>query len=263
MTTSRSRSVAKDVAAFASSLSTLVLGPTGAAPASILVQFRGERVVRVAPVPILVYHVIGDPRPGAPYPDLFVSTCDFIAQVRWLERRGYRAVTLRAVGEHWHRGAPLPPNPIVISFDDGYRGVAQHALAVMRERGWPGLLNLTVKSLQVAGGLSERQVRLRAPGGNSPHTRLRIRVFRLSTTARSPARSQGPAASCAAGSTCPSTSSAIRPVDSTLVLSLPCGAPGTSVRRRRSRNWRRRLAPTSCAASGSAAVTGSQASPPA
>jgi peptidoglycan/xylan/chitin deacetylase (PgdA/CDA1 family) len=106
-----------------------------------------------------MYHVIADPRADAPYPQLFVGATDFADQMRWLERHGYRAVTLRAVWDHWHRRAPLPKRPIVVSFDDGYRSVAHAALPPMRERGWPGVLNLTVKNLRVAGGLSHRQVR--------------------------------------------------------------------------------------------------------
>jgi peptidoglycan/xylan/chitin deacetylase (PgdA/CDA1 family) len=133
-----------------------VLASTAGAPSA-----QGAAHSRpVTPVPILMYHVIGDPRPGtAPYPELFVRSRDFAGQMRWLARHGYRPVTLRAVWDHWHRGAPLPRKPIVVSFDDGYRSVAHAALPPMRERGWPGVLNLTVKNLRVAGGLSERQIR--------------------------------------------------------------------------------------------------------
>ena len=79
--------------------------------------------------------------------------------MRWLGRHGYRAVTLREVWDHWQHRAPLPKNPIVVSFDDGYRSVAHVALPRMRERSWPGVLNLAVKNLRGRGGLSPRQVR--------------------------------------------------------------------------------------------------------
>jgi peptidoglycan/xylan/chitin deacetylase (PgdA/CDA1 family) len=111
------------------------------------------------PVPILMYHVITDAPAGAAYPQLFVGASDFAAQMRWLARHGYQAVTLREVWDHWHRGGALPPKPVVISFDDGYRSVAHTALPELRRRSWPGVLNLTVKNLEVSGGLSERQVR--------------------------------------------------------------------------------------------------------
>ena len=111
------------------------------------------------PVPILMYHVIGDAPAGAPYPPLWVGERDFAAQMRWLARHGYEAVTQRDVWKHWHRGAVLPRKPVVISFDDGYRSVAQAALPHLRSRSWPGVLNLTVKNLTVSGGLSPFKVR--------------------------------------------------------------------------------------------------------
>jgi peptidoglycan/xylan/chitin deacetylase (PgdA/CDA1 family) len=117
------------------------------------------------PVPILMYHVIADAPSGAPYPELYVSESDFAAQMRWLARHGYRAVTLRDVWYHWHRGVALRGKPIVISFDDGYRSVADAALPSMRPRSWPGVLNLTVKNLRVSGGLSESRVRTLVAAG--------------------------------------------------------------------------------------------------
>jgi len=146
MTTSRITTVAASVAAL-----TFTLVPSGHSAA--------DRANATAPVPILMYHVIADPPPGAPYPDLYVSEADFAGQMRWLARHGYRAVTQRDVWNHWHHGAALPRKPIVISFDDGYRSVAEAALPHMRTHSWPGVLNLTVKNLHVRGGLSPFKVR--------------------------------------------------------------------------------------------------------
>ena len=132
--------------------------------AALAVGWQGESAGaeqsrQTTPVPILMYHVIADPPAGAPYPQLYVSESEFAAQMRWLGRHGYHAVTQRAMWDHWHRGRPLPARPIVISFDDGYREVADSALPIMQARGWPGVLNLTVKNLRVSGGLSQRRVR--------------------------------------------------------------------------------------------------------
>ena len=112
-----------------------------------------------------MYHVLGDPPPSAPFPQLYVSRAEFAGQMRWLARHGYTAVTLRAVWDHWNGRGWLPPRPVVVSFDDGYRSVAQAALPVLRDRGWPGVLNLAVKNLRVRGGISERQVRRLIAGG--------------------------------------------------------------------------------------------------
>jgi hypothetical protein len=94
------------------------------------------------PVPILEYHVLGQPPPGAPYPELYVGRSDFSRQMDWLERQGYEAVTLEQVEAAWYRGGTLPPKPIAISFDDGYRPQFTFALPELRRHGWAGVLNL-------------------------------------------------------------------------------------------------------------------------
>lgn len=94
------------------------------------------------PVPILEYHVLGRPKTEVPYPDLYVPRASFRKQMDWLDRQGYEAVTLEAVEEAWYHGGTLPPKPMVISFDDGYRPQYTFALPTLRKHGWPGVLNL-------------------------------------------------------------------------------------------------------------------------
>jgi peptidoglycan/xylan/chitin deacetylase (PgdA/CDA1 family) len=112
------------------------------------------------PVPVLMYHVIGTPPPSVPYPELFVSRRLFAAQIARLARAGYHAVTLDRVWRAWHGRAPLPPRPVVLSFDDGYRGDFGAAMPILRRRGWPGVLNLLVANLYRHGwGLRTWMVR--------------------------------------------------------------------------------------------------------
>jgi peptidoglycan/xylan/chitin deacetylase (PgdA/CDA1 family) len=94
------------------------------------------------PVPILEYHVLGAPPADAPYPELYVSRPDFHRQMNWLEAHGYQAVTLEQAQTAWHDGGTLPPKPVVISFDDGYRPQFTYALPELRRHGWAGVLNL-------------------------------------------------------------------------------------------------------------------------
>jgi peptidoglycan/xylan/chitin deacetylase (PgdA/CDA1 family) len=94
------------------------------------------------PVPILEYHVLGQAPEGAPYPELYVGRTDFSKQMDWLEEQGYEAVTLEQVEEAWYHGGKLPPKPIVLSFDDGYRPQFTFALPELRKHGWAGVLNL-------------------------------------------------------------------------------------------------------------------------
>ena len=94
------------------------------------------------PVPILEYHVLGRPKTEVVYPELYVPRESFRKQMDWLDQQGYEAVTLEKVEEAWYHGGTLPPKPVVISFDDGYRPQYTFALPTLREHGWPGLLNL-------------------------------------------------------------------------------------------------------------------------
>jgi peptidoglycan/xylan/chitin deacetylase (PgdA/CDA1 family) len=93
-------------------------------------------------VPILEYHVLGHPPEGAPYPELYVGRTDFEKQMDWLEKEGYEAVTLEQVQEAWYHSGTLPPKPVVLSFDDGYRPQFTFALPTLRKHGWAGVLNL-------------------------------------------------------------------------------------------------------------------------
>jgi peptidoglycan/xylan/chitin deacetylase (PgdA/CDA1 family) len=101
------------------------------------------------PVPILEYHVLGAPPEGAPYPELYVGRTDFEKQMDWLEEHGYEAVTLEQVQEAWYHRGKLPPKPVVISFDDGYRPQYTFALPTLRKHGWAGLLNLKAEGSEL------------------------------------------------------------------------------------------------------------------
>ena len=88
-------------------------------------------------------------REGAPYPELYVGRTDFEKQMDWLEERGYEAVTLEQVQEAWYHDGTLPPKPIVISFDDGYRPQFTFALPTLRKHGWAGVLNLKAEGSEL------------------------------------------------------------------------------------------------------------------
>jgi peptidoglycan/xylan/chitin deacetylase (PgdA/CDA1 family) len=126
---------------------------------------EGPAGPRDAPVAILMYHVIGRAPARAAYPELWVPTGRFRAQMRALARAGYHGVTLARVHDAWHGRASLPVRPVVISFDDGYLSQARAARAVLDRRGWPGVLNLEVHNVGLPGGLSRGQVTALARDG--------------------------------------------------------------------------------------------------
>ena len=80
-----------------------------------------------------MYHRIGKIGPGlAPITQrLSVEPDDFADQMRWLKRDGFHAVTQAQAFDALEHGAALPRHPIMITFDDGYRGVWANALPVL------------------------------------------------------------------------------------------------------------------------------------
>ena len=109
-------------------------------------------------VPVLMYHVIQRPYADSPYPALYVPRAEFAAQMSWLDRHGYEAVTLQRVYDAWHGRAILPSRPIVITFDDGYRSHYTNALPILRSHGWSGVLNLDLSNLAPWWGIRPAMV---------------------------------------------------------------------------------------------------------
>lgn len=113
----------------------------------------------VGGVPILMYHVLAPPPPGAPFPGLYVPAPEFAAQMDALARAGFHAVTLDQVRLAWLGKDRLPPHPVVLSFDNGYRTQYTVALAVLRRLHWVGVENLQLSGLPPdQGGLTTRDV---------------------------------------------------------------------------------------------------------
>jgi peptidoglycan/xylan/chitin deacetylase (PgdA/CDA1 family) len=113
-----------------------------------------------ATAPILMYHVINPPPPGAPYPGLYVPRGEFLAQMQALKSAGYHPVTLDELRENWTRGNRLPSKPIVITFDNGYRSQYTNARPILHRLGWPAVLNTQLSGLPPSqGGLTTAQVR--------------------------------------------------------------------------------------------------------
>jgi peptidoglycan/xylan/chitin deacetylase (PgdA/CDA1 family) len=132
---------------------------TASAPVHKHLRPRVPTGPRDAPVPILMYHVIASPPAGTPYPELWVSPSSFARQVAALAHAGYHATTLDAVWRAWHGHGAMPRHPIVVSFDDGYQSQSTRARRTLDGLGWPGVLNLAVKNVGIAGGLTRGEVR--------------------------------------------------------------------------------------------------------
>lgn len=86
-------------------------------------------------LPILMYHVVGPARPGT-YPELTVSPGKFKKQVRWLKLHGYETISTSDWQAWCLEGKPLPEKPVLLTFDDAYADLVEHAFPVLKDNGY-------------------------------------------------------------------------------------------------------------------------------
>jgi len=98
------------------------------------------------PVPVLMYHQFGDVESP-----LVVDPGDLVAQLDYLSAEGYRTITLRHLLEHFLSGEPLPPRPVVLTFDDGYRTLYDLVFPLLRER------SMVATAFLITGNVSVRE----------------------------------------------------------------------------------------------------------
>jgi peptidoglycan/xylan/chitin deacetylase (PgdA/CDA1 family) len=91
-------------------------------------------------VPILMYHYISELPPNADQfrVGLTVHPQQFREHLDYLRTNGYNAISLYEVHLALTQGYRLPPNPIVLTFDDGYIDHLHTAVPLLREYGFKG-----------------------------------------------------------------------------------------------------------------------------
>jgi peptidoglycan/xylan/chitin deacetylase (PgdA/CDA1 family) len=86
------------------------------------------------PVPILAYHSVGDQEREETM-RWSVSPGDFDEQMALLAERGRRTLTVAHYAAALRGEAELPPDPVLVTFDDGFADLATTALPVLERYG--------------------------------------------------------------------------------------------------------------------------------
>ncbi len=112
---------------------------------------------RVGPDPlhnlvVLAYHDIAEPD-QALMPDFAVTPSHFQEQIVWLKEHGRHFVSIDQVLAAQAGKAPLPTNPVLLSFDDGFRSVYTTAFPVLQRYRVPAVLGLVGSWLRPESGL--------------------------------------------------------------------------------------------------------------
>src|SRR5208282_3401198 len=90
---------------------------------------------RIMNTSALLFHNVSPTLEGTP-PSNTLSPDRFRQLMRRLAKAGYTGVSARDWWNAHHGGPALPQKPVVITFDDGYSNIADHALPVLRSLGF-------------------------------------------------------------------------------------------------------------------------------
>ena len=87
-------------------------------------------------VPILTYHNFSESKEGL----MVVRRSDFAAQMQFLHDNGYTPISLADLFDFLQYRQDIPPKAVVITIDDGWRGVYDIAYPILRKFGYPATL---------------------------------------------------------------------------------------------------------------------------
>ncbi len=129
----------------------------------------GARAVSAAPVPTSPE---GTSSPGTPPPTAADTTFNVLCyhrfifhpvkttsaylmpvdnfrwQMQYLKDNGFTPISAQQLLDFWDKGAALPPKPVLLTFDDGFKSVYEKAFPVLKEFHYPGILFLISSFVQ-------------------------------------------------------------------------------------------------------------------
>ena len=85
---------------------------------------------------VLMYHRVGEAR-NTWESRYAISPSRFEAHMLALKKSGFQAVAADALVDWLEGGRSLPAGSFVLTFDDGFRGVKDHALPLLQRLDWP------------------------------------------------------------------------------------------------------------------------------
>lgn len=120
-------------------------------PASLTAAQDGT--LRRIRVPVLMYHYVGPLPEGADAlrVGLTVRPEAFREQLAWLKTAGYESVTFGQLHDALQGGAPLPPKPVILSFDDGHLDHFTTVMSLLQEAGFGGTFFVFSEGVEAGG----------------------------------------------------------------------------------------------------------------
>ncbi|MBI3732480.1 MAG: polysaccharide deacetylase family protein [Chloroflexi bacterium] len=146
---------------------TLQLSPLPLAPKEVPTHRPTAHPRETQHVPVLMYHHIAIPPENADAIrlDLSVPPASFEEQMAYFAAQGYHAVKPADVYDAVVGGKPLPSNPIVFTFDDGYDDNYLNALPILKKFNFTGTFYIPTGLLARPGYMTWEQIALLEKSG--------------------------------------------------------------------------------------------------
>ncbi|MEM9117780.1 MAG: polysaccharide deacetylase family protein [Cyanobacteria bacterium P01_F01_bin.56] len=102
-----------------------------------------HEAAQTARVPVLMYHDILEAK------EVFfdVTVEEFEAHLEQIAEEGLTPISFDQLYEHLRLGSPLPPKPVLLTFDDGYSGHYTHVYPLLQKYQYPAVFSLFTAKL--------------------------------------------------------------------------------------------------------------------
>jgi len=94
------------------------------------------------PLSILMYHQVGRFNNPREHRAVYCDVGKFRRQMAYLKYSGHQVISMQCAYRGLFLGAPLPPRPVVLTFDDGYENFRQQAWPILQQLGYPATVYL-------------------------------------------------------------------------------------------------------------------------
>jgi peptidoglycan/xylan/chitin deacetylase (PgdA/CDA1 family) len=95
-------------------------------------------------VPIVMYHHVKNTQLGKNAISLFEFECD----LKYLKENQYNTITMSQLIDYVYEDIPLPPNPIILSFDDGHIDTYKNVFPLLKKYNMKIVLSIIGKSTE-------------------------------------------------------------------------------------------------------------------
>lgn len=93
----------------------------------------GGHVDDGTPLPVIMYHHTLKNTPEA-LGKFTISPSEFESDLDYLQHHGYQTIVVQDLLDYYDKGTPLPPKPVMITFDDGYESGYAYIYPILKQR---------------------------------------------------------------------------------------------------------------------------------